>query len=167
MLPVSSFCRDIRCANILVDAWGSVKLADFGLAMAIKMNDAKSCKESALLMAPEVYTLCCHFFYHTIISCYGLAADIWSLGCTVLEMLTRQPPYSHLEGMQALFRIGKGEFPPVPDSLPRNARDFILRCFQVNLNNRPSAAQLLDHPFVTKPPTSSGFASPRFNNTWS
>ncbi|XP_039164800.1 mitogen-activated protein kinase kinase kinase 1-like [Eucalyptus grandis] len=151
------FCRDIRCVNILVDVWGSVKLADFGLAKAIKMNDAKSCKESALWMAPEVVNLKNRG--------YGLAADIWSLGCTVLEMLTRQPPYSHLEGMQALFRIGKGEPPPVPDSLSRNARDFILRCFQVNPNNRPSGAQLLDHPSVTKPPTSSGFASPRLNNT--
>ncbi|KAK1559849.1 hypothetical protein Q3G72_019061 [Acer saccharum] len=99
--------RDIKCANILVDASGSVKLADFGLAKATKTNDdVKSSKGTAFWMAPEVVNLKGRG--------YGLAADIWSLGCTVLEMLTQQPPYSHLEGMQALFRIGKGEPPPVP-----------------------------------------------------
>ncbi|XP_048135566.1 mitogen-activated protein kinase kinase kinase 1-like isoform X2 [Rhodamnia argentea] len=149
--------RDIKCANILVDASGAVKLADFGLAKATKMNDAKSSKGTAFWMAPEVLKN----------RSYGLAADIWSLGCTVLEMLTQRPPYSHLEGIQALFRIGRGEPPPVPDSLSREARDLILRCLQVNPNDRPSAAQLLDHPFVRKPSTSSGFASPRFNNIWS
>ncbi|XP_039172221.1 mitogen-activated protein kinase kinase kinase 1 isoform X4 [Eucalyptus grandis] len=137
--------RDIKCANILVDASGSLKLADFGLAKAIKMNDAKSLKGSAFWMAPEVVNL--------KYTSYGLAADIWSLGCTVLEMLTGQPPYSPLEAIQALFRIGRGEPPPVPDSLSRDARDLILRCLQVNPNNRPSAVQLLDHPFVRKPPT--------------
>ncbi|KAI3424665.1 Separase [Psidium guajava] len=69
--------------------------------------------------------------------------------------------------VQALFRIGNGELPLVPDSLSREARDLILRCLQVNPNDRPSAVQLLDHPFVTKPSTSAGFASPRFNNIWS
>ncbi|KAI6681572.1 hypothetical protein NL676_035453 [Syzygium grande] len=153
--------RDIKCANVLVDASGSVKLADFGLAKAIKLNDAKSCKGSAFWMAPEVVNL--------KDTGYGLAADIWSLGCTVLEMLTRQHPYPHFEGVQAAYRIGKGELPPVPDSLSGDARDFIFRCLQVNPNDRPSAAQLLEHPFVRKPPiaTSSGFASPRFDNTWS
>ncbi|XP_039173364.1 LOW QUALITY PROTEIN: mitogen-activated protein kinase kinase kinase 1 [Eucalyptus grandis] len=148
--------RDIKCANILVDVSGSVKLADFGLAKATNINVAKSSKGTAFWMAPEVVNLKNRS--------YGLAADIWSLGCTVLEMLTRRPPYSHLEGMQALFRIGRGEPPPVPDSLSRDARDLILSCLQVNPNDRPSAAKLLDHPFVRKPPTSSGFASPRFNN---
>ncbi|GLT69476.1 hypothetical protein SLA2020_416240 [Shorea laevis] len=145
--------RDIKCANILVDANGSVKLSDFGLAKATKLNDVKSCKGTAFWMAPEVVNLRNQG--------YGLAADIWSLGCTVLEMLTRDVPYSHLECMQALFRIGKGEPPPVPDSLSKDARDFILECLKVNPNDRPTAVQLLHHPFVKRPPpTPSGSASP-------
>ncbi|KAJ0700410.1 putative mitogen-activated protein kinase kinase kinase STE-STE11 family [Helianthus annuus] len=132
--------RDIKCANILVDASGSVKLADFGLAKATKLNDIKSCKGTPYWMAPEVV--------NRKSNGYGLSADIWSLGCTVLEMLTRKIPYSHLEGMQALFRIGRGELPPIPETLSLEARDFILKCLQVNQNDRPTAAQLLMHPFV-------------------
>ncbi|XP_050282604.1 uncharacterized protein LOC126723302 isoform X6 [Quercus robur] len=145
--------RDIKCSNILVDASGSVKLADFGsLAKVTKLNDIKSCIGTPFWMAPEVVNLKNRP--------YGLAADIWSLGCTVLEMLTRQHPYSPLEGVQALFTIGKGKPPLVPDSLSRDARDFILKCLQVNPNDRPTATQLLDHPFVTRPQNSFGPASP-------
>ncbi|KAK6277397.1 hypothetical protein POUND7_017720 [Theobroma cacao] len=145
--------RDIKCANILVDASGSVKLADFGLAKATKLNDVKSCKGTAYWMAPEVV--------NRKGQGYGLPADIWSLGCTVLEMLTGLFPYSHLECMQALFRIGRGEPPPVPDSLSKDAREFILQCVQVNPDARPTAAKLLQHPFVKRPlPTHSGSASP-------
>ncbi|XP_052298398.1 auxin response factor 1-like isoform X6 [Citrus sinensis] len=98
--------RDIKCANILVDASGSVKLADFGLAKATTMNDLKSCKGTPFWMAPEV---------------------------------------------QALFRIGKGELPSVPSSLSRDARDFILKCLQVNPNDRPTVTELMEHPFVKRP----------------
>uniref|UniRef100_A0A7N0TKK6 mitogen-activated protein kinase kinase kinase n=1 Tax=Kalanchoe fedtschenkoi TaxID=63787 RepID=A0A7N0TKK6_KALFE len=141
--------RDIKCANILVDANGSVKLADFGLAKAAKLNDVKSCKGTAFWMAPEVV--------NRKNQGYGLAADIWSLGCTVLEMLTQKTPYYPLECMQALFRIGRGMPPDVPEKLSVDARDFIMKCIQVNPDSRPSAAQLLDHPFVKKKlhPTSS------------
>ncbi|KAI3788964.1 hypothetical protein L2E82_01747 [Cichorium intybus] len=132
--------RDIKCANILVDVSGSVKLADFGLAKATKLNDIKSCKGTPYWMAPEVV--------NRKNNGYGLAVDIWSLGCTVLEMLTRKIPYSHLEGMQALFRIGRGEPPPIPETLSVEAQDFIVKCVQVNPNDRPTAAQLLMHPFV-------------------
>ncbi|VFQ88855.1 unnamed protein product [Cuscuta campestris] len=132
--------RDIKCANILVDVNGSVKLADFGLAKATKLNDIKSCKGTAFWMAPEVV--------NRKNNGYGLAADIWSLGCTVLEMLTGQLPYSNLDGMQALFRIGRGERPHIPSSVSREAEDFIVKCLQVNPADRPTAAELLEHPFV-------------------
>ncbi|MBA0612781.1 hypothetical protein Godav_013342 [Gossypium davidsonii] len=145
--------RDVKCANILVDASGSVKLADFGLAKATKLNDVKSCKGTAFWMAPEVV--------NQKGQGYGLPADIWSLGCTVLEMLTREIPYHQLECMQALFRIGKGEPPPIPDSLSKDAQDFIMQCLQTNPEARPTAAKLLQHPFVKRPPPShSGSASP-------
>ncbi|XP_058190235.1 mitogen-activated protein kinase kinase kinase 1-like [Rhododendron vialii] len=145
--------RDIKCANILVDTNGSVKLADFGLAKVTKLNDVKSCKGTPFWMAPEVVK--------RNNQGYGLAADIWSLGCTVLEMLTRQIPYSDLESMQALFRIGRGVPPLVPDSLSADARDFILQCLQVNPSARPTAPQLLDHPYVKRSLSfSSGSSSP-------
>ncbi|XP_061350492.1 mitogen-activated protein kinase kinase kinase 1-like [Gastrolobium bilobum] len=143
--------RDIKCANILVHASGSVKLADFGLAKATKLNDVKSCKGTAFWMAPEVVK--------GKNKGYGLPADIWSLGCTVLEMLSGKIPYSQLECMQALFRIGKGERPPIPDSLSKDARDLILQCLQVNPDDRPTAAELLNHPFIQRPISQSSGSS--------
>ncbi|GJU48155.1 mitogen-activated protein kinase kinase kinase 1-like protein [Tanacetum coccineum] len=150
--------RDIKCANILVDASGSVKLADFGLAKATALNDIKSCKGTPYWMAPEVVN-------NRAKKGYGLAADIWSLGCTVLEMLTRKIPYYHLEGMQALFRIGRGEPPEIPNTLSAEAQDFIFKCLQVNPNDRPTAAQLLEHPFLKRPTSmNSALPSPHHNS---
>ncbi|XP_072972419.1 mitogen-activated protein kinase kinase kinase 1-like [Typha angustifolia] len=135
--------RDIKCANILVHVNGSVKLADFGLAKEMtKLNGLKSCRGSVYWMAPEVINPK---------STYGPAADIWSLGCTVLEMLTRQIPYPDLEWAQAFYKIGRGERPPLPNSLSRDARDFISQCTKVDPHDRPSASQLLEHPFVKRP----------------
>ncbi|WOL03813.1 mitogen-activated protein kinase kinase kinase 1-like [Canna indica] len=148
--------RDIKCANILVHANGSVKLADFGLAKEMtKFNMLKSCKGSVYWMAPEVVNPR---------RSYGTAADIWSLGCTVLELLTRQIPYPNLEWTQALFRIGRGEQPPIPTSLSKDACDFISQCVKVNPDDRPTASQLLEHPFVKRSRTSSGSNSSSFNN---
>ncbi|GAB2224018.1 hypothetical protein Drorol1_Dr00004764 [Drosera rotundifolia] len=149
--------RDIKCANILVAANGTVKLADFGLAKATKLNDLKSCKGTPFWMAPEVV--------NQKNKGYGHLADIWSVGCTVLEMLTRLVPYHPLEHMTALYRIGRGIPPPIPPSLSREARDFIMLCLQANPSDRPSAADLLHHPFVRRPlPT--GSESPLFPGRW-
>lgn len=132
--------RDIKCANILVDARGFIKLADFGLAKETsKLNELKSCKGSAYWMAPEVINPR---------KSYWLPADIWSLGCTVLEMLTRRPPNGDLEWHRAFWKVGHGEVPHIPDTLSRDAKDLIQRCLKFEAADRPSAAELLDHPFV-------------------
>ncbi|KAF9599904.1 hypothetical protein IFM89_001850 [Coptis chinensis] len=74
-------------------------------------------------------------------------------------------PFWMAPEMQALFRIGRGEPPPVPNSLSRVARDFILQCVQVSADDRPTAAQLLEHPFVKRVLfASSGPASPLHHN---
>lgn len=63
--------------------------------------------------------------------------------------------------MQALYRVGKGEPPPVPENLSEDARDFILHCLEVNPKDRPTAAELLNHPFVKRPlPASPHMRSP-------
>ncbi|XP_020180902.1 mitogen-activated protein kinase kinase kinase 3 [Aegilops tauschii subsp. strangulata] len=134
--------RDIKCANILVDANGLVKLADFGLAKEMSiLSQARSSKGTVFWMAPEVAKAKPH----------GPPADIWSLGCTVLEMLTGKVPYPDMEWTHALLKIGRGIPPKIPNTLSEDARDFIAKCVQANQKDRPSAAQLLEHPFVKRP----------------
>ncbi|KAK4480739.1 hypothetical protein RD792_013821 [Penstemon davidsonii] len=133
--------RDIKGANILVDPNGRVKLADFGMAKHITGQYCPlSFKGSPYWMAPEV-----------IRNSNGcrLAVDIWSLGCTVLEMATSKPPWSQYEGVAAMFKIGNSkELPVIPDDLSDEGKEFVRLCLQRNPQHRPTAAQLLEHSFV-------------------
>ncbi|KAG2709837.1 hypothetical protein I3843_05G235700 [Carya illinoinensis] len=133
--------RDIKGANILVDPVGRVKLADFGMAKHIAGQSCPlSFKGSPYWMAPEVIK--------TSNGC-NLAVDIWSLGCTVLEMATTKPPWSQYEGVAAMFKIGNSkELPAIPEHLSRDGKDFVWQCLQRNPIDRPKAAELLEHPFV-------------------
>ncbi|KAJ4712055.1 Kinase superfamily protein [Melia azedarach] len=133
--------RDIKGANILVDPSGRVKLADFGMAKHITGQSCPlSFKGSPYWMAPEVIK--------NSNGC-NLAVDIWSLGCTVLEMATTKPPWSQYEGVAAMFKIGNSkELPAIPDHLSDEGKDFVRKCLQRNPLHRPTAAQLLEHPFV-------------------
>ncbi|KAL5710452.1 mitogen-activated protein kinase kinase kinase [Ranunculus cassubicifolius] len=133
--------RDIKGANILVAPNGEIKLADFGMAKHMTSNTSiLSSKGSPYWMAPEVITN---------ISGYSLAVDIWSLGCTILEMATSKPPWSQFEGGTAIFKIGNSkEIPEIPDHLSNGAKDFLRLCLQRDPSARPTAQQLLYHPFV-------------------
>jgi len=60
---------------------------------------------------------------------YGRKSDIWSVACTVIEMATTKPPFSHMDPMPALFYIGTTEsLPPFPSSLP-SAHSLLAACF--------------------------------------
>nr|XP_016472334.1 PREDICTED: mitogen-activated protein kinase kinase kinase YODA-like [Nicotiana tabacum] len=79
-------------------------------------------------------------------------ADIWALGCIVLEMLTGKPPWNQKEDMDAedvLKKIGEGhELPKIPGELSKEAKGFLKGCFVRNPRYRWTAEMLLNHPFV-------------------
>ncbi|KAM1255022.1 hypothetical protein TB2_028829 [Malus domestica] len=138
--------RDIKGANILVGPNGEIKLADFGMAKHItNCASMLSFKGSPYWMAPEVVM-------NT--NGYSLAVDIWSLGCTILEMATSKPPWSQYEGVAAIFKIGNSkDIPHIPDHLSNEAKSFVRLCLQRNPSERPTASGLLDHPFIREQTT--------------
>ncbi|KAM7278017.1 hypothetical protein ACFE04_005151 [Oxalis oulophora] len=137
--------RDIKGANLLVDVHGVVKLADFGMAKHLTgLSYNLSLKGSPYWMAPEVMQA---VMQKNTSSDLALAVDIWSLGCTVIEMLTGKPPWGELEGPQAMFKV-LHKSPPIPEALSSEGKDFLHLCFQRNPADRPSAALLLEHQFM-------------------
>ncbi|XP_010550376.1 PREDICTED: mitogen-activated protein kinase kinase kinase YODA isoform X2 [Tarenaya hassleriana] len=145
--------RDIKGANLLVDASGVVKLADFGMAKHLTGQRADlSLKGSPYWMAPEMMQA---VMQKDNSSDLAFAIDIWSLGCTIIEMFTGKPPWSEYEGAAALFKVMK-DSPPVPETLSQEGKDFLRLCFRRNPAERPTAAKLLEHCFLknSQPPTS-------------
>ncbi|KAK6160756.1 hypothetical protein DH2020_004137 [Rehmannia glutinosa] len=137
--------RDIKGANLLVDAYGVVKLADFGMAKHLNGEAANlSLKGSPYWLAPELLQ---SVMPKDASSDLALAVDIWSLGCTIIEMMNGKPPWSEYEGAAAMFKVLK-ETPPIPETLSADGKDFLQCCFRRNPVDRPTVSQLLDHPFV-------------------
>lgn len=75
------------------------------------------------------------------------ASDIWSLGCTILEMVTGKPPFADLNSMTAMFRIVEEDI-PIPAQVTPHLYDFLTKCFAKDPNSRPTAEELLLHRWL-------------------
>lgn len=77
------------------------------------------------------------------------ASDIWSLGCTIIELLTGHPPYSDTpNGMSVMFKIVEDDHPPFPEGCSEDLLDFLGKCFIRNPEDRPTAEALFEHPWL-------------------
>lgn len=75
-------------------------------------------------------------------------SDIWSLGCTLVELVTGKPPYADMIAMSAMFRIVEDQCPPLPENISSDMKNFLEACFQKDPESRPSATQLKQHPWI-------------------
>ena len=139
--------RDIKGANVLVDNKGGIKISDFGISKKVEaglLNSSAahhrpSLQGSVFWMAPEVVKQ----------TSYTLKADIWSLGCLVVEMLTGSHPYPDCSQLQAIFKIGTGgSAPAIPQKCTAEAKTFLAQTFELDHNKRPTAEALLTSPFM-------------------
>jgi len=131
---------DIKCANILVSRSGVIKLTDFGVSRKLK-NDEDFQNEvvgTPFWMAPEIIQL----------QGATTASDIWSLGCTIVELITGNPPYHELQAMAAMYKIVEDSQPELPPNISKDLEDFLRKIFQKDPKKRWTAKQLLEHPFV-------------------
>ncbi|KAJ2390027.1 Protein kinase of the Mitotic Exit Network, partial [Coemansia sp. RSA 2559] len=132
---------DLKACNILTTKNGNTKLTDFGVSLNLKLrkpDDESVVAGTPYWMAPEIIQLdgAC------------MASDIWSLGCTLIELLTGKPPYSGMMQMAALYRIVEDDHPPIPEGISEELKSFLLQCFQKDPKARPTAAELMSHSWM-------------------
>eukprot|EP00755_Sulcionema_specki_P010567 Sspe_Gene.46817::Locus_23517_Transcript_2_2_Confidence_0.667_Length_3173::g.46817::m.46817 len=137
--------RDVKGANVLTSSTGQVRVSDLGVSCTGNATyrcsrEGPEAAGTPYWMAPEVIKL----------SPITAAADIWSLGCTAVELLTAHPPYHNLIPQSAMFHVVKDPHPPFPEGISDLLRDFLSQCFHKEPPARPTAAALLQHPWITK-----------------
>ncbi|TVU03683.1 hypothetical protein EJB05_50778, partial [Eragrostis curvula] len=129
---------DVKARNVVIGGDGRARLTDFGCAR--HAESSKPIGGTPAFMAPEVARG----------EEQGPAADVWALGCTVVEMATGRAPWSDMDDvLAAIHRIGYTDaVPEVPAWLSAEAQDFLDGCFGRRPCDRSTAAQLVAHPFV-------------------
>ncbi|CAJ0752959.1 21621_t:CDS:10 [Entrophospora sp. SA101] len=147
--------RDIKPDNILLDHMGCIKFVDFGAAKILAKNQ-KTMGRTTMGQKTHVNSLTGTPMYMAPEIIKGGekgrkgSMDIWSLGCCILEMATGKRPWSNLDNEWAvMYHVVTGH-PPLPDpsQISELGMDFLKKCFTRSAQQRPSAKELIKHPWM-------------------
>lgn len=141
---------DIKPDNILIDK-GTVKVADFGCAQFNQFT-VRSFAGTPWYAPPEAIN-------HTLKrSTDNTAIDVWSLGCTVFELVTGHHLWKHTSAESVMYHIGHLSEDPALDLLDDYpiVKSFCRCCLMHNPLQRASIKELLNHKFVTDSPIIGG-----------
>ena len=139
--------RDIKSANILLHSDGNLRLADFGAAVQLAACAEKKKHElggTVMWMPPEVIK-------EGTKANIAWQQDIWSLGCTIMEMLTAKRPFKWVADDEkdiVLHIIDMEKEVQLPDSISKEASDFLLKCLKKPAEERPSATEMLTYKYI-------------------
>ncbi|PMD27907.1 kinase-like protein [Hyaloscypha hepaticicola] len=131
--------RDLKPENVFLGEDNSVKLGDFGLSKMMQAHDfASTYVGTPFYMSPELIAA----------ERYTLKSDIWSLGCIIYELCTRNPPFHGNSHVQLFQSIKSGKVSPLPSVYSPDLYAVIKDCLTVNPDRRPDTAALLNLPVV-------------------
>lgn len=131
--------RDLKPENVFLGEDNSVKLGDFGLSKILLSHDfASTYVGTPFYMSPEICAA----------ERYTLKSDIWSLGCIIYELCTREPPFNAKSHFDLIQRIKEGKIGKIPGVYSPELTDVIKSCLKVNPDRRPDTAQLVNLPIV-------------------
>lgn len=117
----------------------SVKLGDFGLSKLIQSHDfASTYVGTPFYMSPEICAA----------EKYTLKSDIWSLGCIIYELCTREPPFNAKSHYELVQKIKTGKVAPLPAVYSKELESVIKDCLRTNPDRRPDTAAFLNLPVV-------------------
>lgn len=117
----------------------SVKLGDFGLSKLMQSHDfASTYVGTPFYMSPEICAA----------ERYTLKSDIWSLGCIMYELCTREPPFNAKSHFQLVNKIKEGKVAPLPSMYSPELNAVIKDCLKVNPDRRPDTVELINLPIV-------------------
>ncbi|TPX59601.1 hypothetical protein PhCBS80983_g02368 [Powellomyces hirtus] len=132
--------RDLKCDNIFINGNnGQAKIGDLGLAVVRHRDHVSSVLGTPEFMAPELYD-----------ENYNEKVDIYAFGMMVLEIATKEYPYSECTNQAQIYKkVSSGIKPAALAKVQDDeTREFINHCIQFNPRQRPTAGELLRHPFV-------------------
>ena len=132
--------RDLKCANVFLDKDGVAKLGDLNVSKVAKNNLVYTQTGTPYYASPEVWRD----------QPYDAKSDVWSLGCVIYEMVALKPPFRAPDMQQLYKKVQKGVFDPIPSHYSFELSSVIALCLQISPTQRPSSAELLKNPIVSK-----------------